>query len=120
MRSYKPQELFDEHGQLLPELFELAPEGDRRMGSNPHANGGNLLRDLKLPDFREYAVSVPAPAAVEAGNVHILGSFLRDVVKLNADPRNFRIFGPRRDGLQPPRSRVRGDRSPVGCRDRRQ
>ena len=94
MRSYKPEELFDERGRLLPELAELAPKGDRRMGANPHANGGGLLRELRMPDFRNYAVSVPSPTAVEAGNVHVLGRFLRDVVKLNEDPRNFRIFGP--------------------------
>ena len=94
MRSYKPEELFDERGRLLPELAELAPKGDRRMGANPHANGGKLLRDLRMPDFRNYAVSVPSPTAVEAGNVHVLGRFLRDVTKLNEDPRNFRIFGP--------------------------
>src|SRR5208337_28746 len=94
MRSYKPEELFDEHGRLLPELAELAPKGDRRMGANPHANGGKLLRELRMPDFRNYAVKVPAPTAVEAGNVHVLGPFLRDVIKLNEDPRNFRVFGP--------------------------
>jgi xylulose-5-phosphate/fructose-6-phosphate phosphoketolase len=94
MRSYKPEELFDEHGRLLPELVELAPKGDRRMGANPHANGGKLLRELHMPDFRNYAVKVPAPTAVEAGNVHVLGPFLRDVIKLNEDPRNFRVFGP--------------------------
>ena len=94
MRSYKPEELFDEHGRLLPELAELAPKGDRRMGANPHANGGKLLRELHMPDFRNYAVKVPAPTAVEAGNVHVLGPFLRDVIKLNEDPRNFRVFGP--------------------------
>jgi xylulose-5-phosphate/fructose-6-phosphate phosphoketolase len=94
MRSYKPEELFDERGRLLPELAELAPKGDRRMGANPHANGGKLLRELRLPDFRKYAVSVPSPTAVQVGNVHVLGPFLRDVIKLNGDPRNFRIFGP--------------------------
>ena len=94
MRSYKPEELFDERGRLVPELAELAPKGDRRMGANPHANGGKLLRDLCMPDFRNYAVSVPSPTAVEAGNVHVLGRFLRDVTRLNEDPRNFRIFGP--------------------------
>ena len=67
MRSYKPEELFDEHGRLMPELAELAPKGDRRMGANPHANGGILLRDLRMPDFRDYAVNVPSPGAVEAG-----------------------------------------------------
>ena len=94
MRSYKPEELFDEQGRLLPELADLAPKGDRRMGANPHANGGKLLRELRMPDFRNYAVKVPAPTAVEAGNVHVLGPFLRDVIKLNEDPRNFRVFGP--------------------------
>jgi xylulose-5-phosphate/fructose-6-phosphate phosphoketolase len=94
MRSYKPEELFDERGRLLPELAELAPKGDRRMGANPHANGGELLRDLRMPDFREYAVNVPSPTAIDAGNVHVLGSFLRDVIKRNEDPRIFRIFGP--------------------------
>ena len=94
LRSYKPEELFDEHGRLVPELAELAPEGDRRMGANPHANGGNLLRELHMPDFRDYAVEVAAPTAAIAGNVHVLGPFLRDVIKLNANPRNFRLFGP--------------------------
>ena len=94
LRSYKPEELFDEHGRLVAELAELAPEGDRRMGANPHANGGKLLRPLHMPDFRNYAVSVPAPTATVAGNVHVMGSFLRDVVKLNEEPRHFRLFGP--------------------------
>jgi xylulose-5-phosphate/fructose-6-phosphate phosphoketolase len=94
MRSYNPEELFDDSGRLKPELAELAPEGNRRMGSNPHANGGALLHELHMPDFRNYAVSVPAPTAAVAGNVHVLGPFLRDVIRLNADPRNFRIFGP--------------------------
>jgi xylulose-5-phosphate/fructose-6-phosphate phosphoketolase len=94
MRSYKPEELFDENGRLKAELAELAPQGNRRMGANPHANGGYLLRDLSLPDFRKYAVDVSAPTAVNAGNVHILGPFLRDVIKANDEPRNFRIFGP--------------------------
>jgi xylulose-5-phosphate/fructose-6-phosphate phosphoketolase len=94
MRSYRPEELFDEEGRLRPELAELAPVGDRRMGANPHANGGILLRDLRMPDFREYAVNVPQPGAVEAEDTRVLGRFLRDVVKLNADRANFRIFGP--------------------------
>ena len=94
MRSYKPEELFDKQGRLLSELADLVPKGDRRMGANPHANGGNLLRELRMPDFRNYAVKVPAPTAVEAGNVHVLGPFLRDVIKLNEHPRIFRVFGP--------------------------
>ena len=94
LRSYRPEELFDEQGRLTPELAELAPEGDRRMGANPHANGGLLLRDLIMPDFRDYAVNVPAPGAVRAADAHELGVFLRDVVQLNQEQRNFRIFGP--------------------------
>jgi xylulose-5-phosphate/fructose-6-phosphate phosphoketolase len=94
MKSYKPEELFDKEGRLMPELAELAPNGDRRMGANPHANGGILLRDLLMPDFRNYAVNVPSPGSVQAADTHVLGEFLRDVAKLNQDQRNFRIFGP--------------------------
>ena len=94
MRSYRPEELFDESGRLLPELAELAPEGNRRMGANPHANGGLLLRDLVMPDFRSYAVNVPSPGSVQAADTHELGEFLAEVVKLNGEQRNFRIFGP--------------------------
>jgi len=94
MKSYHPEELFDKTGRLKPELAELAPRGDRRMGANPHANGGILLRDLRLPDFRDYAVDVPSPGAVEAEATRVMGRFLRDVMKLNMDRRNFRIFGP--------------------------
>src|SRR5882672_8398625 len=94
MKSYKPEELFDENGTLLPELAELAPSGERRMGANPHANGGALLRDLRMPDFREYAVDVPTPGVGGIGDTHVLGGFLRDVVKLNDAQRNFRVFGP--------------------------
>ena len=94
MKSYKPEELFDQAGRLLPELAELAPKGDRRMGANPHANGGILLRDLLMPDFRNYAVKVTFPGSVQAADTHVLGEFLRDVVKLNREQRNFRIFGP--------------------------
>ena len=79
---------------MKPELAELAPEGERRMGANPHANGGMLLRDLRMPDFRDYAVDVPSPGARGIGDTHVLGHFLRDVAKLNAEQRNFRIFGP--------------------------
>ena len=94
MRSYRPEELFDESGRLRPELAELAPTGERRMGANPHANGGLLLRDLRMPDFRDYAVDVPSPGAVDAADTHQLGVFLRDVARLNLESRNFRIFGP--------------------------
>jgi xylulose-5-phosphate/fructose-6-phosphate phosphoketolase len=94
MRSYKPEELFDETGRLMPELAALAPKGDRRMGANPHANGGMLLHDLVMPDFRTYAVDVRAPGAVKAQDTMVLGTFLRDVSAMNAAPRNFRIFGP--------------------------
>jgi len=94
MKSYKPEELFDEAGRLMPELKELAPKGDRRMGANPHANGGILLRDLRMPDFHVHAVNVPSPGAVAEGDTVILGRFLRDVVALNQEEPNFRIFGP--------------------------
>ena len=94
MRSYKPEELFDESGAPVPELLELAPAGDRRMGANPHANGGKLLRALRLPDFREYALDVPFPGSVEASDMTQLGAFVRDIFKLNKELRNFRVFGP--------------------------
>lgn len=92
--SYRPDELFDEHGGLRPELAALAPSGLRRMGANPHANGGQLLRDLKMPDYREYAAQVPAPGVPGVGDTRVLGPFLRDVARLNDAERNFRIFGP--------------------------
>jgi len=94
MKSYKPEELFDKNGCLMPELAELAPKGDRRMGANPHANGGLLLRDLRMPDFRDYALKVPTPGAVNGQDTMVLGKFLRDVAKLNEDQKNFRVFGP--------------------------
>ncbi|OIP10676.1 MAG: phosphoketolase, partial [Betaproteobacteria bacterium CG2_30_68_42] len=92
LRSYRPEELFDASGKLKPELAELAPGGERRMGANPHANGGVLLRDLRLPDFRDYAVSVATPGATLAESTRAMGVFLRDVMRTNAD--NFRVFGP--------------------------
>src|SRR5207253_3062357 len=92
LRSYGPDELFDDEGQLVSELRELTPLGLRRMGSNPHANGGLLLRDLRLPDFREYAVDVPAPGATNSEATRVLGDWLRDVIRDN--PSNFRLFGP--------------------------
>jgi xylulose-5-phosphate/fructose-6-phosphate phosphoketolase len=94
MKSYRPDELFDAHGTLIASLADLAPAGDRRMGANPHANGGQLLRELCLPDFRHYGVAVPAPGTVEAEDTRVLGRFLRDVIVENAPARNFRIFGP--------------------------
>ena len=94
MKSYRPQELFDEAGTLIPELAGLAPEGRRRMGANPHANGGLLLQDLTMPDFRDHAVAVPSPGTALAEATRVLGSFLRDVMQRNLNQRNFRVFGP--------------------------
>lgn len=94
LRSYRPEELFDEQGRLRPELAELAPSGDRRMGANPHANGGLLLRELRMPDFRDYAVEVPVPGTLGIGDTRVLAKFVRDVVRLNEPRRNFRVFGP--------------------------
>ena len=94
MKSYRPEELFDSDGRLVPELAELAPKGDRRMGANPHTNGGLLRRDLRMPDFRAYALDVPSPGAVDGQDTLVLGEFLRDVVTVNEEHRNFRIFGP--------------------------
>jgi xylulose-5-phosphate/fructose-6-phosphate phosphoketolase len=94
LKSYKSEELFDQNGRLRAELAELAPTGERRMGANPHANGGLLLRDLRMPDFREYAVKVTSPGSVEAEGTRIQGEFIRDVLQLNAEAGNFRIFSP--------------------------
>ena len=94
MKSYRPEELFDATGKLNAELAALAPRGTRRMGANPHANGGALLQDLRLPDFRDYAVDVALPGAIEAESTRIQGQFIRDVFRLNADARNFRVFSP--------------------------
>ncbi|MGD9851583.1 MAG: phosphoketolase [Nitrospirales bacterium] len=94
MKSYKPEELFDETGQLIPQLAELAPKGERRMGANPHANGGLLLKDLKMPDFQDYAVEVSKPGKVMAEATRVMGTFLRDVMKRNMGNRNFLVFGP--------------------------
>jgi xylulose-5-phosphate/fructose-6-phosphate phosphoketolase len=94
MKSYRPEELFDQNGRFKPELAELAPTGVRRMGANPHANGGLLLKDLRLPDFRDYAVEVPSPGAAVAEATRVQGQFLRDVMKRNLDSQNFRIFSP--------------------------
>lgn len=94
MKSYRHHELFDANGKLKPEIAALAPTGHRRMSDNPHANGGLLLRDLKMPDFRSYAVKVTKPGAVDAESTRLMGTFLRDVMKLNLDSKNFRVFSP--------------------------
>jgi xylulose-5-phosphate/fructose-6-phosphate phosphoketolase len=94
MLSYRPEELFDENGALVPELAALPPRGARRMSANPHANGGLLLEDLRMPDYRDYAIAVPQPGAVDGEATRVLGQMLRDVMKLNAETRNFRVMGP--------------------------
>jgi xylulose-5-phosphate/fructose-6-phosphate phosphoketolase len=92
MRSYRPEELFDDGGALRADLAALAPEGERRMGANPHANGGLLLRELELPDFHDYAVEVPSPTATVSEPTRVLGNFVRDVIRMN--PQSFRLMGP--------------------------
>ncbi|HZP81259.1 MAG TPA: phosphoketolase family protein [Chthonomonadaceae bacterium] len=94
MKSYRPEELFDANGRLIPELQELAPQGARRMGANPHANGGLLLHDLEMPDFRAYAVEVSRPGTIVAESTRILGKFLQDVMERNLARKNFRVFSP--------------------------
>ena len=94
LKSYKPEELFDESGRLIPELAELAPTGTHRMGANPHANGGKLLRELQLPNFRDYEVEVSYPSIVNSGNTHALSPWMRDVIRMNQQSRNFRVFAP--------------------------
>jgi xylulose-5-phosphate/fructose-6-phosphate phosphoketolase len=94
MRSYKPEELFDQNGALVAELAGLAPRGERRMGANPQANGGLLLKELHMPDFRDYAVKIPSPGQAQAADTLVLGAFLAEVIRLNIPGRNFRIFGP--------------------------
>ena len=94
MNSYRPEELFDESGRLVAELAELAPRGERRMGANPRANGGLVLRDLRMPDFRDYAVEVRQPGAVEGEATRVQGKLIRDVLRLNGEARNFRVFSP--------------------------
>ena len=94
MKSYRPEELFDDAGRLIPDLEALAPEGKRRMSDNPHANGGLLMRNLKMPDFREYAVDVPSPGGAIASATRQMGTFLRDVMKKNLPAKNFRVFSP--------------------------
>ena len=94
LRSYRPEELFGEDYRLIPELRELAPVGDARMSANPHTNGGKLLRDLRVPDFKDYAVEIPYPGSVKAQDMMELGGYVRDILKLNKEHKNFRIFGP--------------------------
>jgi len=94
MHSYEPEELFDEAGTLRPELAELAPKGRRRMGDNPHANGGLLLHDLEMPDFRDFAVHCPTPGVTVAESTRIMGQFLAEVMRGNLEAANFRVFGP--------------------------
>lgn len=94
LRSYRPEELFDDSGAPIQRLRDLPPKGNARMGANPHANGGLLLRDLRLPDFRDYGAEVPAPGAVEGEDMRYLGTFVRDIFALNRESRNFRVFGP--------------------------
>jgi xylulose-5-phosphate/fructose-6-phosphate phosphoketolase len=94
MKSYRPEELFDEEGGPRPAILAMTPKGERRMSANPHANGGQLLRDLKLPDFRDFALDVPAPGAVNGEATRVMGRYLRDVARLNAGARNFRVMGP--------------------------
>ena len=93
LESYRPQELFDENGRLIPELAELAPKGNARLGANPHANGGLLLKDLRLPDFRSYGIEVDH-GKTKAQDMIELGGYIRDIFNLNKDSKNFRIFGP--------------------------
>ena len=94
LRSYKPEELFDENGRVLAEIEELCPKGDARLGMNPHANGGKLLRDLRLPDFRDYAFNTEAHGSKESQDTSNLSNYIRDIFKLNAEAKNFRIFSP--------------------------
>ncbi|MEG2214544.1 MAG: phosphoketolase family protein [Oscillospiraceae bacterium] len=94
LKSYRPEELFDKNGSPVAELLELPPKGARRMGANPNANGGLLLKELRMPDFRDYAVKVASPGSAEAQDMSALGYFVRDIYKLNAEARNFRVFGP--------------------------
>ena len=94
LRSYRPEELFDSNGVPMPDLLDFPPRGEQRMGANPHANGGKFLKDLRMPDFRDYAVDVPFPGAAEAQDMSKLGEFVRDIYKLNSAERNFRAFGP--------------------------
>jgi len=94
LRSYRPEELFDDAGRPLEAITGLSPAGEKRMSANPHSNGGLLMRALRMPDYQDYAVSVPSPGAVDGESTRVMGAFLRDVMKANADSRNFRVFAP--------------------------
>ena len=94
LRSYKPEELFDENGRLRKDLRDMAPKGRSRMGANPHANGGLLLEELRTPDFRKYGVKLESPGSVEAEDMRMLGEYVRDLLVLNKKSKNFRLFGP--------------------------
>jgi xylulose-5-phosphate/fructose-6-phosphate phosphoketolase len=118
MRSYRPEELFDELGRPRDELLAPAPAGERRMGANPHTNGGLLLRNLRLPDFRDYAVDVPAPGHGSSEAMRVLGAYLRDVMQMNEDFANFRVFGPDETAVEPARGRARDHRPRVDGGDR--
>ena len=118
MRSYRPEELFDERGQFREELAALAPTGHRRMGSNPHANGGELLQPLSMPHFRDYAVAVPTPGSVKAEATRVLGTFLRDVMKLNLEQAELSALRPGRDRVEPAGSRLRSLRQGMDGRRR--
>jgi len=107
MKSYKPEELFDKHGRLVPVLAALAPKGKLRMSDNPHTNGGLLLRDLKMPDFRKYAINVDKPGTVESEPTRVMGYFLRDVMKINQKTKNFRVFGPDENNFKSARCGIR-------------
>ena len=113
MRSYRPEELFDADGRLVPELRALAPEGEKRMGANPHANGGKLLRNLRMPDFRAFAVDVPAPGATTGEATRVLGGFLNEVMRRNLGERNFRLFAPDENASNRLQDRLRHDRQDV-------
>ena len=106
MRSYRPEELFDENGRLVPELAALAPKGDRRMGANPHANGGKLTVDLDLPDFRDYAIPVTKPATERHESTRQLGKMMRDMFKRSAQTKELPALLPRRDELEPAGQRL--------------
>ncbi len=94
LRSYKPEELFDEQGKLLDELAALAPEGEQRMGANPHTNGGKNIQELSMPDFKNYGLEVKTRSETGPGDTLVLGTFIRDIIKLNIEQKNFRLFGP--------------------------